>query len=373
LRGGGKLDKKSIKKLEEELRQIEEKLKEKLAEDKAIAEGYGISVAELYDAYWNPTGFDWKIVMSGNVVEIYEFGKRQYKARPKSEDEIQEAIRKRKETLAKREEFFKEFEAELERRFGDKNKLTKEKHGEQVKKLVQELQEKYGLARRADNARKTKKDFYRMVNANWELFNKFITLSFKKNITDIEQAHSMFVEWRKEIKRLHPEFEYIAVREFQDRGSVHYHILARLDYMNKAEFKKFTDKWRKYDAGINVLRLKVDERKEKKSDWKKEQQATIDNIGAYLTSYLKKAMEDPRLVGKKFFFTSQGLKKPVEVYGKKTDVDDKKILQQVRRKLAGAKKVADSQYETEYQGLTTYSQFNLLLPQEKKDNKKDNK
>lgn len=361
------MDKKSIKRLEEELRKIEEKLKKQLAEDKTIAERYGISVADLYDAYWNPTGFDWKIVMSGNVVEVYEFGKRQYKARPKTEEEIQEILDKRKETLAKREAFFKELEAELERRFGDKDKLTKEKHGGKVRKLVKELQEKYGLERRSDNAKKTKKEFYRMVNANWELFNKFITLSFKRNVTNLEEAHSMFVEWRKEVKRLHPEFEYIAVREFQDRGSVHYHILARLDYMDKDEFKKFTDKWRKYDAGINVLRLKVDKRS-KKRDWKKEQQAIIDNVGAYLTSYLKKAMEDPRLVGKKFYFTSRGLKKPVEVYGKKNEDEDKKIIQQVLQKLAGVKKVFQSEYETEYQGLTTYSQFNLLLPEDKKNN-----
>lgn len=83
------------------------------------------------------------------------------------------------------------------------------------------------------NICRSKFQLQRLVKANEKIFKTFITLTFRDNITSIGQAHKEFNSWRTYINRIYPDFKYVAVPEFQKRGSVHYHLLTNIDINNK--------------------------------------------------------------------------------------------------------------------------------------------
>ena len=87
-------------------------------------------------------------------------------------------------------------------------------------------------------------------------------------------------------------FEYLAVPEFQKRGAVHYHLLCNLPFIEIAELQEL---WGQGFVKIN----KIDD---------------VNNVGAYVSKYLGKEM-DERTFGKKKFFRSQNLKQSVELLG----------------------------------------------------------
>ncbi len=154
---------------------------------------------------------------------------------------------------------------------------------------------------KANNRTKTlmraRQEVRRLANANYDVLTKFFTLTFENNVRDLDFANN---EFNKFIKRLNrylakirkPKVEYIAVPEFQKRGAVHYHLLCNLPYISA---NKLAEIW-----GLGFVKInKIDE---------------VDNVGAYVSKYMSKDNDDTRLVGRRSYFVSQGLKRPVELY-----------------------------------------------------------
>ena len=182
---------------------------------------------------------------------------------------------------------------------------------------------------------------------------KFLTLTFKENIWDLEYANE---EFHKFIKRLNYRItgskkaflKYVCVVEFQKRGAVHYHVLFfNMPYVPQEELAEV---WGHGFVGINA----VDH---------------VDDLGAYLGKYMIKAMEgedddDPdgggsggkrrRDKGKNRYFVSRGLIKP-EVIPVKTLEE----LERVATALAPYQ-VYEIQFETEYYGKVLYRQYNTV-------------
>lgn len=148
-----------------------------------------------------------------------------------------------------------------------------------------------------------------LVNANaWQYRDNngrlflpvFVTLTFKEDIRDIETANEIFTLFIKRLnfyigKDKKAELRYVNVIEFQDKnrdGVVHYHALFfNLPYVYK---KKLESIW---DQGFVKIK-KVDK---------------IKNLAGYLTKYMVKGFDDPRLDGKKRYFPSMNLIKPTVV------------------------------------------------------------
>jgi hypothetical protein len=110
---------------------------------------------------------------------------------------------------------------------------------------------------------------------------KFLTLTFKDNVTDYDYAN---YEWQKFRQRLNyftgTKIEYVAVHEKQKRGAIHYHaILFNCPYIPQP---KILDLWGNYVFIKEINKT----------------QGTI----FYLTKYLTKAFEDPDLRAKKRYF-----------------------------------------------------------------------
>ena len=177
-------------------------------------------------------------------------------------------------------------------------------------------------------ARKTVRD---TANANPQL-NKFLTLTFAENLTDIKCARYEFDKFIKRLKCIHKDLQYIAVIEFQQRGAIHFHLLCNLPYVD-----------------VNFLGEKV---------WKLgfvrlNRLDNIDNVGAYVTKYMSKDNLDERLIGKKCYSMSKGLNKPKCYTSDKDDIED--IIQLISRENIVSS--YSNEYETEYYGVVRYTQI----------------
>lgn len=196
---------------------------------------------------------------------------------------------------------------------------------------------------------RAKRELRRLINANVGQYgkkftSKFLTLTFSDNVTDLDIAN---YEFKKFIKRLNykiynskeSNLKYTAVIEFQKRGAIHYHIIIyNMPYIKANEIANC------WDNGFIKIN-KIDD---------------IDNVGAYVSEYLGDdakeqghSIEDDRLKGRKSYFSSKGLFKPVEI-------TDKKIVEQVATALQSTDKLTYSaEYENEYTGKIIYKQYNL--------------
>lgn len=182
----------------------------------------------------------------------------------------------------------------------------------------------------------------RLACANPQL-NKFFTLTFADNVTDLKYANNQFCCFIKRLNRyltkMHKDkVQYIAVVEFQERGAIHYHLLCNLPFISA---KTLQEIW-----GNGFIRInKIDD---------------VDNVGAYVTKYMTKDNEDERLVGNRSYFTSQGLKKPIEII----NTDIAAVIQ--RALLLGDLKMKKEPYnatfENEYLGTIEYIQIVLDKP-----------
>lgn len=183
----------------------------------------------------------------------------------------------------------------------------------------------------------------RLINANaWQWPDsrgspvppKFLTLTHAANITDIKYSNSEFTKFIKRLKRhTNTDIKYIAVIEFQKRGSIHYHIVIfNLPYTRKEEIARI---WRHGYVKINAI-------------------DNIYNIGAYVSKYMGKDVGDDRLVGEKCYFTSRGLKKPVEI---KDSAQIWGCLDAIKEKNM---KVYGTTFTSDYTGVTEYTQYMLV-------------
>lgn len=205
-----------------------------------------------------------------------------------------------------------------------------------------EFIEKYGnyefdntLTDRQNNMHKSRNNFRRLITANFDSGSKFITLTFKDDITDVKWANR---EYKKFIQRLRykygKDFKYANVIQFQDKnrdGVVHYHMMSDLPYIPQKELQKI---WGHGFVGINKI-------------------THVDNVGAYMIRYMAKDMVDARLMGEKSYMTSRNLERPIEYIGEEAELVIKALG------LENTKTVYNSSYTTEHLGLALYKQYNL--------------
>ena len=83
---------------------------------------------------------------------------------------------------------------------------------------------------RAKIARRARETVRRTINANPQL-DKFFTLTYAENLQDVPQARKEFDVFIKRLKRLHPHLQYVCVIVFQERGAIHFHLLCNLPYV----------------------------------------------------------------------------------------------------------------------------------------------
>jgi hypothetical protein len=197
--------------------------------------------------------YNFKVVVSGKHVEVYKYKK----------------------------QVWREYESNKEE---ESQKEPKQLNAFEQLAIMKKKQE-YSVNR-------TRTEIRRLINSNPQL-TKFMTLTFAKNITDLKTANYIFNQFIKRITYKYPDFKYLAIPEFQQRGAVHYHLLCEMPFIH---FREITEIWGQGNIDIRTLN-------------------DVDNIGAYVCKYLSKDMFDARTFGKKKFFRSQTLLEPVEILG----------------------------------------------------------
>jgi len=230
-----------------------------------------------------------KAVLSGNIIEFYEYEK----------------------------DIFFGFECRNEKGRGsnmpNKSEDDKKRYREQV-------------------LNRSRRDIRRLVNSNIEINSKFLTLTFADNVSDLRVSNYEFKKFRQRLEdNLGIKLQYLAVPEFQKRGAVHYHVIIfNFPYVKNKQLQEI---WGNGFVKIN----KID---------------SVDNVGAYVCKYLHKDLDDDRLKGKKCYFTSRGLRKPIEI-------KEKEQVMELQSNLPAEKLTYTSEFRSDELGKITYSQYNL--------------
>lgn len=194
---------------------------------------------------------------------------------------------------------------------------------------------------------RTRTKIRRIVNANPQLI-KFLTLTTEqtKEMTNLQRTNRLFNLFTQRIRYRHLDFQYFAVPEYQKDvdfygrvkpfgGTIHYHVVCNLPYIEAVEIAKI---WKNGT---------IDIKKRKKK---------IKNVGQYLSKYLQKDVVDERFFGKKKYFCSQNLNKPVELVGDKAAF----FMQEGADNLE--LKWSTKFDENEYRGEVLYSLYNFKPP-----------
>ena len=199
-------------------------------------------------------------------------------------------------------------------------------------------------SRQLSNLR-SKRNLKRLINSNTEIYQKkngelfppvFLTLTFAENITNVQQANKEYTNFLKRLnywvwKIKKNKLKYAGVIEFQKRGAVHYHVV----FFNL----KFIDKKDIAEIWSNGF-IKINETKD------------ISDLGSYVCKYMSKNFNDSRLCGKKTYFTSRGLSKPIELM-------EKNAVEAMLEYLKNFKSVFEKDYDSEFIGKFKYSIFHL--------------
>lgn len=187
----------------------------------------------------------------------------------------------------------------------------------------------------------------RLINANagkWEdkhgqwFMPVFLTLTFAENITDIKRANRIFSKFKQRLDyeitgKKRSYLKYVGIIEFQKRGAIHYHVLIfNLPYLENI-YDKLEAIWGK--GFIIVKPIK-----------------NIKTVASYVCKYMTKGKADERLCGQKSYFSSNGLKKPIEI------LNDNEITEILKSDLENVE-FREDKFVSEFCGETRYRVYNL--------------
>lgn len=152
------------------------------------------------------------------------------------------------------------------------------------------------IGRRRDNIHRQRKSFVRLVRAN--LFSDFVpsllTLTMQE-IAPLPHCNGLFKEFINLLRERFDGIKYIAVPEFQKRGAVHYHLivwgLPDEIVLNERESRYLQILWG--HGFVDIIKTDGSPR-----------------LASYLSKYMTKVLDDPRMARKKAYMTSRAILRP---------------------------------------------------------------
>lgn len=275
-----------------------------------------------------------KVIITGHVIEVYEMEKKPINPHELGDKDDGYKALEIKTTEEIKEEFKRDFEAKQKVR-GDRKE-----------------------ERRAQTLRDARNKVRRLALANFKENHCFVTLTYAENMQDIEQADKDFKAFIRRLKKftgLQGDLKYLAVREFQKRGAIHYHLLVNWELpalnVNNENYIRYlecevADRWG--NGFVDIKPLNKAQTKNKKYNGK-----PVDNVGAYISKYMSKEYDDKRLKGKKAYLSSKGLDQPIVVSGEEA-------LELIKLyNLDEKKETFTNSYESEYLGKINYKEYNM--------------
>ncbi|MCM3274326.1 helitron helicase-like domain-containing protein [Paenibacillus elgii] len=264
-----------------------------------------------------------KVIISGNVIEVYEYEKAPYQVWDK-QDRHESDI-----------EWINELEEQAELKLKEEQQA---KSLQDIGCLSEEWREVVLLSGRySSSITRTRNMVRRLILSNFDNGSKFVTFTFDdKKVppeinTDVQASNKFWHAFIKRMRRKYGNFKYIVVIEFQKRGAVHYHMLSDLPYVKA---KTLEEIWGNGFIKINRI-------------------THVDNVGAYVIKYMTKDLTDIRLYKNKAYSCSKGLERPTILRG---ELAEQIVL---IYDFAQKKEVFTSSYTSEYLGKVIYREYNL--------------
>lgn len=258
-----------------------------------------------------------KTISYSNIVELYEY--------EKDPPRLEEASRRNRKRLSIKD--------------------TTENMGKNGKDMVLPREPS---PKREDNARRSAMVFRRLISANLGECSKplLISLTYAENIEDIGQGHKDFNNFARNVRaKFGGQVRYIAVPEFQQRGAIHFHALFwGLPSKKLARAERRTRLVASY-WGLGYVDLIMTDGNHK--------------IAGYLSKYMIKGIRDIRMSGRKGYFCSKNIIRPLVeknalieplFFGGLKGVPD----------LSNAKVLVDKEYDTKHLGKGRFRKFEIL-------------
>lgn len=197
---------------------------------------------------------------------------------------------------------------------------------------------KYRSRRSIQRARQS---FFRLVSANLsqDTLPTFATFTFYESIS-IDIAYRCLNDFFKEVRRLYSDVRYIAVPEWQKRGTIHFHALVWGLPANDVKRERRTRNYQRLWArGYLDFRI-ADNRSQA--------------IAGYMVKYLVKGLEDSRLANQRAFSASRNIERPSST-GSNTLFDYKDMIIPEDKELVKA-----SSYATLWLGTCEYRNYKVI-------------
>ncbi len=196
--------------------------------------------------------------------------------------------------------------------------------------------------------KRARRNLKRLIECNFTDTYAFITLTFDDStatdITDISTCLKKFNDFKKRLayyteKNHLPDFQYIAVMEFQDQnrqGAIHFHVICNLTEVSNTVLKEL---WQNGYLHRAVVNSDITENKK-------------------IAFYLSKGITDERLTGKKKYYHSRNLKKPLIL-----DIEDVERFYETLNNCQSTF-ITGGAYMSPFSGETRYENYYIKNPKE---------
>lgn len=207
----------------------------------------------------------------------------------KTDDELQAEIKKIKMD-ASLSDVAKMTKIAISENNGSKEKISKEKETQVPKGRKLTMKEK--------------ETFSDLMDMNFKPGDKYVTLTYAKEDVTLDEASQDFDNWVKRMRERYSDFKYLGVRSFQERGTVHFHLLMTIPDIPIDELRNgvFQGIWGHGHVDIvKIYSLSMIEK-----------YAKLKN---YLIKNLREFKADERSFGKNLLLKSKNLENPKIIKG----------------------------------------------------------
>lgn len=194
-----------------------------------------------------------------------------------------------------------------------------------------------------DSLTRARRNIRRIIWSNLSKYSKFLTLTYAENMQDLDK---FYFDWRMFVQSMSRKgytLKYLYVLEYQERGSIHAHVLLFND--EYVPWQTIKESWSHGIIDIHKIR-------------------DIGNLGAYVCKYLTK--DTLAEYNSKSYHCSRGLKRPVE--RKITLAESESFIQEL---LARGDVVYTNKYNITYDDIVAnevrYCQIKLHSSQKESD------
>lgn len=134
--------------------------------------------------------------------------------------------------------------------------------------------------------------------------DRLLTLTFRENVTDIDEAWRVFDYFRKLMKwRYRDHFKYVVAPEFQKRGAVHFHLAVQGYYHANTVRRLWHRAAASHGGNIDI----TSPRRIKLNNW------TPAAIAGYLTKYIRK--DETTEFNRRRYSSGGNIQIPAPIYG----------------------------------------------------------